>query len=44
MEPSSPAKAYKKHGDRYEAEDALHRALVLNPDSPWIKNAANLLN
>jgi tetratricopeptide (TPR) repeat protein len=34
------AKAYKKHGDKAKAQEAIQRALALNPDSPWIKNAA----
>jgi cytochrome c-type biogenesis protein CcmH/NrfG len=38
------AKAYKKHGDKSKAQDAIQHALILNPDSPWIKNAANSLN
>jgi tetratricopeptide (TPR) repeat protein len=38
------ARAYKKHGDQSKAQDAIQRALTLNPDSLWIKNAANLLN
>lgn len=38
------ARAYKKHGDKAKAQDAVQRALTLNPDSLWIKNAANSLN
>jgi len=38
------ARAYKKHGDKSKAQDAIQHALTLNPDSPWIKNAANSLN
>ena len=38
------AKAYKKNGDKAKAQVAIQRALTLNPDSPWIKNAANSLN
>ncbi len=38
------AKAYKKQGDKAKAQDAIRHALTLNPDSPWIKNAANSLN
>jgi len=38
------AKAYRKHGDKAKAQDAIQHALSLNTDSPWIKNAANLLN
>jgi cytochrome c-type biogenesis protein CcmH/NrfG len=38
------ARAYKKHGDKAKAQDAIRHALTLNPDSPWIKNAANSLN
>ena len=38
------ARAYKKHGDKAKAEAAIQRALTLNPDSPWVKNAANSMN
>lgn len=38
------ARAYKKHGDKAKAQEAVQHALTLNPDSPWIKNAANSLN
>lgn len=38
------ARAYNKHGDKAKAQDAIQRALTLNPDSTWIKNAANSLN
>ena len=38
------ARAYKKHGEKAKAQEAIQHALTLNPDSPWIKNAANSLN
>jgi cytochrome c-type biogenesis protein CcmH/NrfG len=38
------ARAYKKQGDKAKAQEAIQHALTLNPDSPWIKNAANSLN
>jgi tetratricopeptide (TPR) repeat protein len=38
------AKAYKKHGEKTKAQNAIQHALTLNPDSLWIKNAANSLN
>jgi len=38
------ARAHKKHGEKAEAQEAIQHALTLNPDSPWIKNAANSLN
>ncbi len=38
------ARAYKKQGDKAKAQDAINHALKLNPDSPWLKNAANSLN
>jgi Tfp pilus assembly protein PilF len=38
------AKAYKKHGDKAKAQDAIRHALTLNPNSPWIKNTANSLD
>lgn len=38
------ARAYKKHGDRSKAQDAIQHALSLNPDSAWLKNAINSLN
>jgi len=31
-------------GDKAKAQDAIQHALSLNPDSPWIKNAASSLN
>jgi tetratricopeptide (TPR) repeat protein len=38
------AKAFAKHGEKSKAHDAIQHALSLNPDSPWIKEAANSLN
>jgi tetratricopeptide (TPR) repeat protein len=38
------AKTFQKQGDRAKARDAVQHAVALNPDSPWVKNAANLLN
>jgi tetratricopeptide (TPR) repeat protein len=38
------ARAYQKQGDQAKAQEAIQHALTLNPDSPWIKNAANSLN
>jgi tetratricopeptide (TPR) repeat protein len=38
------AKAFQKQGDKTKAHDALQHALSLNPDSPWIKEAADSLN
>jgi cytochrome c-type biogenesis protein CcmH/NrfG len=38
------ARAYKKQGDKAKAQDAIRHALTLNPDSPWVKSAANSLN
>src|SRR5260370_16005058 len=38
------ARGYKKHGDKAKARDTIQHALTLNPDSSWIKNAANSLN
>jgi tetratricopeptide (TPR) repeat protein len=38
------ARAHKKHGEKAKAQEAIQHALTLNPDSPWIKNAANSLN
>lgn len=38
------AKSFAKHGEKPKAHDAIQRALSLNPDSPWIKEAANSLN
>jgi Tfp pilus assembly protein PilF len=38
------AKAFQKQGDRAKARDAVQHAVALNPDSPWVKNAANSLN
>jgi Tfp pilus assembly protein PilF len=35
------AKAFAKHGEEPKAHDAIQHALSLNPDSPWIKEAAN---
>jgi tetratricopeptide (TPR) repeat protein len=37
------AKAFQKQGDRAKAHDAVQHAVALNPDSPWVKNAANSL-
>jgi len=37
------AKAFEKQGDKAKARDAIQRALALNPDSPWVKFSANLL-
>jgi len=38
------AKALEKQRDRSKAHDAIQDALSLNPDSPWVKEAANSLN
>jgi tetratricopeptide (TPR) repeat protein len=38
------ARAFEKQGDKTKAQDAIQHALTLNPDSPWIKDAANSLN
>jgi len=38
------AKAFQSQGDKPKAHDAIQHALSLNPDSPWIKAAANSLN
>lgn len=38
------AKSFQKQGDRAKARDAVQHAVALNPDSPWVKNAAKLLN
>ena len=38
------ARAYEKQGDKIKARDAIQHALTLNPDSVWIKQAANSLN
>jgi cytochrome c-type biogenesis protein CcmH/NrfG len=38
------AKAFAKHGEKPQAHDAIGHALSLNPDSAWIKEAANSLN
>ena len=38
------AKAYEKQGDKTKAQAAIQHALTLNPDSPWVKDAANSLN
>jgi tetratricopeptide (TPR) repeat protein len=38
------ARAFQKQGDRTKAQNAIQHALTLNPDSPWIKDAANSLN
>jgi Tfp pilus assembly protein PilF len=38
------AKAFQKQGDRAKARDAVQHAVALNPDSPWVRNAANSLN
>ena len=38
------AKAFAKHGEKPKARDAIQHALSLNPDSPWIKEAANSLD
>jgi Tfp pilus assembly protein PilF len=38
------AKAFAKQGDKPKCHEAIQHALTLNPDSPWIKNTANLLN
>jgi Tfp pilus assembly protein PilF len=38
------ARAYEKVGDKTKAQGAIQHALTLNPDSPWIKDAANSLN
>jgi cytochrome c-type biogenesis protein CcmH/NrfG len=35
------AKAFAKNGEKPKAHDAIQHALSLNPDSPWIKEAAN---
>jgi tetratricopeptide (TPR) repeat protein len=38
------ARAYEKQGDKAKAQEAIQHARTLNPDSPWIRNAANSLN
>ncbi|HET8925524.1 MAG TPA: tetratricopeptide repeat protein [Candidatus Acidoferrum sp.] len=38
------AKAFQKQGDKTKARDAIQHALSLDPDSPWIRKAANSLN
>jgi len=38
------AKALEKQRDRSKAHDAIQHALSLNPDSLWVKEAANSLN
>ena len=38
------ARAFQKQGDRAKARDAVQHAVALNPDSSWVKNAANSLN
>ena len=38
------AKSFQKQGDRAKARDAVQHAVALNPDSPWVRNAANSLN
>jgi tetratricopeptide (TPR) repeat protein len=38
------ARAYEKVGDETKAQGAIQHALTLNPNSPWIKDAANSLN
>lgn len=38
------AKAFQKQGDKTKAHDVIQHALSLNPDSPWVKDAANSLN
>src|SRR6202047_3384336 len=38
------AKAFQKQGDKAKARDAIQHAVALNPDSPWVRNAANSLN
>jgi len=37
------AKASEKQGDKTKARDAIQHAVELNPDSPWVKFNANLL-
>jgi tetratricopeptide (TPR) repeat protein len=38
------SRAFQKQGDKTKAKDAIQNALTLNPDSPWIKNAADSLD
>ena len=38
------AKAFQKEGDKTKARDAVQHALTLNPDSSWIKSAADSLD
>src|SRR5580693_2838400 len=38
------ARAYEKQGDKTKSQGAIQHALALNPDSPWVKDAANSLN
>jgi tetratricopeptide (TPR) repeat protein len=38
------ARAFQKQGDKTKAQGAIRHALTLNPDSPWVKDAANSLN
>jgi len=38
------AKAFAKQGDKPKSHDAIQHALTINPDSPWVKSAANSLN
>lgn len=38
------AKAFKKQGDKAKARDAIQHALLLNPNSPWVKESANSLD
>lgn len=37
------AKAFEKQGDKTKARDAIQHASSLNPNSPWVKFNANLL-
>jgi tetratricopeptide (TPR) repeat protein len=38
------ARAFEKQGDKTKAREAIQRAVTLNPDSSWVKDAANSLN
>jgi tetratricopeptide (TPR) repeat protein len=38
------AKSFQKQGERAKAHDAVQHAVALNPNSPWVRNAANSLN
>lgn len=38
------ARAFQKQGDKTKARDAIQHALTLNPDSPWVRSAADSLS